>query len=97
MEAPRALRSLGLEKFLEEYEFWETKPSLANAIAYQVDKNISNEAGAYRRAGAAKKIFSDPDLLSRCLAYAAFHAIKIRPALQQKAQEKLSILSKQFR
>ena len=73
MEAPRELRSLGLGKFLDEYDFWAMMPGYDEAVEYQVQKNISNEVGAIRRAYAAKKIFSDAELLRACLTYAAEH------------------------
>lgn len=92
MEAPRALRSLGLRKFIDEYEFWASRPARDCAIEYQLSRKFSNEAGAIMRASAAKKIFSQPELLYECLDYAVNHATKITEAQREKAKQYLYIL-----
>lgn len=92
MEAPRELRSLGLGKFLDEYDFWAMMPGYDEAVEYQVQKNISNEVGAIRRAYAAKKIFSDAELLRACLTYAAEHATKISTQQREFAKKRLTSL-----
>ena len=92
MEAPRELRSLGLGKFLDEYDFWAGMPSYDEAVEYQVQKKISNEVGAIRRAYAAKRIFSNTELLRSCLIYAAEHATKISAHQREVAQKHLASL-----
>jgi hypothetical protein len=92
MQAPRALRSLGLGKFLDEYDFWAKMPGYDEAIEYQIQKNISNEVGAIRRTYAAKKIFSDPELLRSCLIYAVEHATKTSVQQREVAQKHLAAL-----
>lgn len=92
MEAPRELRSLGLGKFLDEYDFWAMMPSHAEAVEYQVQKNISNEAGAAWRASTAKKIFSNTELLRACLIYAAEHATQISAQQREVAKKRLASL-----
>ena len=92
MPAPRELQSLGIEKFITEYSFFTSKPNLKTAINYLIDKRISNEAGAARRANAARKIFSNPFLLWECLTYVAFQAKKIDAGIIAQAKNLLAAL-----
>ena len=93
MKVPRELQSIGIGVFIDEYEFWLSKQSLDVAIEYQLQKGISNVAGATRRACAAKKIFADRELLQKCLAYIAYHAVKIATTHRVKAKEYLLSIS----
>ena len=92
MQAPRELKSLGLGKFLDEYDFWATMPSHAEAVKYQIQKKISNEGGAAWRASAAKKIFSNTALLRVCLTYAAEHATQVSAQQREVAKKRLAFL-----
>jgi hypothetical protein len=69
---PRCLQSIGLKVFIDEYEFFESRPTRNEGINYLLNKKISrNEAGAVWRLGAAKKLFSNTDLLHDALDYIA--------------------------
>ncbi|WP_143339544.1 hypothetical protein [Desulfovibrio legallii] len=93
MPAPRALQSLGIKIFITEYSFWSSKPENSAALRYQIEKQISNEAGAGIRASAAKKIFSDALLLRECLTYVAFKAKNVDTQIIAQARSLLHALS----
>jgi len=91
---PRCLQSIGLKVFIDEYEFFESRPIRSEGINYLLKKKISrNEAGAARRLGAAKKLFSNPDLLHEALDYIANQSKEASKHQKEKASGILRRLS----
>jgi len=78
MPMPRHLNSIALKVFLNEYEFFASRPRNGD---YLVKKGI----GAAWRIGAAQKLFSSPDLLREALEYIIFKSKKATTSQKEKA------------
>ena len=85
MPMPKHLNRIGMRVFISEYEYFATRPKRSDAIAYLVDKGISNEAGAGHRVSGVKYLFDDPILLREALEYIAHASLKATMNEKEKA------------
>ena len=92
MPMPKHLNRIGMGVFISEYEYFATRPQRSDAIAYLVDKGISNEAGAGHRVSGAKYLFDDPALLRETLEYIAYTSSKAAAHEKEKAAQLLKLL-----
>ena len=81
---PIHLDRCGMNVFIDNYEFFATRPSLSEAVKYFASRG-KNESGAGRSRGNAKIIFDNPNLLREALEYIAYTAPKAKPHQKEKA------------
>ena len=93
MPMPKHLNRIGLSVFVAEYEYFASRPQRADAIAYLVQKGISNENGAGHRVSGAMSLFDDPALLRETLEYIAYTSSKASNFEKEKSLRLLANLS----
>lgn len=93
MPMPKHLNRVGLSVFMAEYEYFASKPQRADAVAYLVQKGISNENGAGHRVSGAKCLFDDPALLCEVLEYVANKSSRASNSEREKALRLLTSLN----
>lgn len=89
MPMPKHLNRVGMGVFIAEYDYFASRPQRSDAIAYLVDKGISNNAGAAHRVSGACYLFGDPALLREALEYIAYNSSNATAVQKKEAVGRL--------
>ena len=95
MGAPRALKGVGINVFITNFESFAKLKTKSNIIEFCISNGISDIAGARIRGGYAEQILNNPSLLKECLNYIIYQSKKINNNKKQKAAYILNNFEKQ--
>ena len=85
MPMPKQLNSIGMGVFISEYEYFASNPPHSDAIAYLMNKGISNRDGAIWRINNVKYLFDNQSLLCESLEYIAYTSRRATVHQKEKA------------
>lgn len=95
MSAPRALRGVGINIFITNFESFAKLKTKSNIAEFCVDNNISNINGAKIRGEYSEQILNNSSLLNECLMYIIHKSKRINRETKQKAVYILNNIKKQ--
>jgi hypothetical protein len=85
MPMPKHLKRAGMGVFIDNYEFFATRPGRSKAIEHLMRVCGKNEGGASQSFGGASSLFKDSNLLREALEYIAYYSKEATATRKEKA------------